>query len=319
MGQPTQTDVHVDQILTNISIAYMQNQDNFIASKVFPIIPVAKQSDKYYTYDKNDWFRDEAQRRADSTESAGSGYGLSTAAYACDVYAFHKDIGDRVRKNADAPLNLDTEAAQFVMSRILLRQEIQFVSDYLKTTVWGTDVVGNVNFTYWDDYANSDPIEDVETAKETVLGNTGFEINTMVIGYQAWRKLKRHPLFTDRIKYTSADNITPAMVARLLEIDNLYIAKGIKATNIEGATAAYSFVYGKDALLCHVAPSPGLLKPSAGYIFAWAGLAGGMGTSVATSTYRMDLKKADRIETESAWDNKVVATDLGYYLSAAVS
>lgn len=121
MPQPTQNQVHVDAILTNISVAYMQKQDNFIASKVFPIVPVSKQSDKFFTYTKNDWFRDEAQRRADATESAGGGYGLSTDTYQADVYAFHKDIGDQTRANADAPINVDREATEFVTSRIALK------------------------------------------------------------------------------------------------------------------------------------------------------------------------------------------------------
>ena len=79
MAQPSINQVHIDAILTNISVAYMQKSENFIADKVFPVVPVDKKSDKYFTYTKNDWFRDEAQRRADATESAGSGYSLSTA------------------------------------------------------------------------------------------------------------------------------------------------------------------------------------------------------------------------------------------------
>ena len=49
MAQPTLNDVHVDAILTNISVAYMQDRDNFIADKVFPVIPVDKKSDKFFT------------------------------------------------------------------------------------------------------------------------------------------------------------------------------------------------------------------------------------------------------------------------------
>ena len=64
MAQPTPSDVHVDAILTNISVAYIQDQNYFIANKVFPSIPVEKQSDKYFKYTKGDWFRDEAAVRA---------------------------------------------------------------------------------------------------------------------------------------------------------------------------------------------------------------------------------------------------------------
>ena len=45
MPQPTQTDVHVDAILTNISVAYMQSQSAYVANTIFPTVPVSKQSD----------------------------------------------------------------------------------------------------------------------------------------------------------------------------------------------------------------------------------------------------------------------------------
>ncbi len=48
MAQPTASDVHVDAVLTNLSVAYIQEQDAYIATKVFPVIPVDKKSDKYY-------------------------------------------------------------------------------------------------------------------------------------------------------------------------------------------------------------------------------------------------------------------------------
>src|SRR4051812_35776166 len=101
MAQPMRSSVHVDRVLTNVSVAYLQSQDNFIATKVFPNIPVDKKSNVYFTYTKNDWFRDEAQVRAPASESAGSGYGVSTASYSADVFAFHKDVDDQVRDNSD--------------------------------------------------------------------------------------------------------------------------------------------------------------------------------------------------------------------------
>ena len=44
MPNPTASDVHVNRPLTNISIAYTQDASTFVADKVFPNIPVAKQS-----------------------------------------------------------------------------------------------------------------------------------------------------------------------------------------------------------------------------------------------------------------------------------
>lgn len=326
MPQPTLYQTHIDAPLTNISVAYMQSVDNFIANKVFPVVPVDKKSNKFFVYTKNDWFRDEALRRADATESAGSGYNLTTDSYAADVWAFHKDIGDQTRNNSDSPLVPDREATEFVTSRLLLRQEIQFVTDYIKTGTWGTDLTGvsstsptGNNFTQWSDFANSDPLEDVEKGKETILGATGFMPNTLVLGYQVYRKLRNHPDLVDRIKYTSSNTITTDIMARLFDVERVLVAKAVKATNVEGGTGAYSFAYGKSALLTYSAPNPGLMTPSAGYTFAWNGVSGGLGASIGVSRIRMEHLKADRIEGEIAFANKVVAADLGVYFATAVA
>lgn len=325
MPQPSINSVHVDAILTNISVAYLQKQDNFIADKVFPVVAVDKKSDKYFTYTKNDWFRDEAQRRADGTESAGSGYNLSTGTYSADVWAFHKDVGDQTVANADAPLNPLREATEFVTHRLLLRKELQFVSDFFTTGVWGTDITGVASSPssgqtiQWSAYASSDPINDIEAAKSTILSNTGMEANTLVLGYEVFRQLKNHPDLVDRIKYTSSQTITEDMLARMFDLDRVIVAKAVKATNNEGASEAYSFAYGKSALLCHVASAPGLLTPSAGYTFSWTGVSGGIGSTIGVSSFRMESLKAERVEAEMAFDNKVIGADLGLFWASIVA
>lgn len=320
MPQPTRSQVHaVDVPLTNVSTAYQQSDESFISTKVFPIVPVEKQSDKYYTYTKNDWFRDEAEKRADATESAGSGYGLSTDSYSCDVFALHKDIGNQARANADPGIDLDADATRFLTQRMLLRQEIQWVTDYFGTSIWATDITPS---NLWSDFTASDPIEDVETGKETILSTTGQEANTLVLGYQVFRKLKNHPDIIDRIKYTMGVTgrvVTPDMLAAMFDLQRVLVAKAVKATNLEGETAAYAFTHGKHALLMHVAPNPGLLVPSAGYTFMWRGVSQGLGANVGVSRFNIPERKATRVEAEIAFDNKKVASDLGYFFNGAVA
>jgi len=328
MPQPNVNNVHIDAILTNISVAYIQNTANFIADKVFPTVPVDKKSNLYFKYTKDDWFRDEAQRRADGTASAGSGYGLTTDNYTADVYAFHKDIGDQTRSNADNPLNPDMEATQFVTQRLLLRREVQWATDYFTSGVWGTTVTGttaaNVLGTIWNDYVlsptsyTSDPIAEVEIAKATILQTTGYEPNTFVLGYKVFQTLKNHPLLVDRYKYTQAGAIvTEDLLAQLFGVDRVLVAKAVVNTGAEGLNApgneTMNFVAGNSCLLCYTAPNPGLMTPSAGYTFMWTGVSGGLGTTVGVSRFRLEELKADRVEGEIAFDNKVVASDLGYF------
>lgn len=316
MPQPTSNQVHVDAILTNISVAYMQMAENFIATKVFPVVPVSKQSDKFFKYTKNDWFRDEAQRRADATESAGGGFNLLTDSYQADVYAFHKDIGDQTRANADAPINVDREASEFVTGRMLLKMETEFVSNFFTTSVWGTDSTPS---NLWSDYTSSDPINDIETAKRTILSTTGYEPNTLVLGYDVFIQLKNHPDLVDRIKYTSSQVLSESLLASLFGVPRVMVAKSLKATNNEGAAETYDFNYGKNALLTYSAPSAGLLQPSGGYVMSWTGVSQGIGATIGVSRMRMEQFKADRIEAEVAFDMKVIGADLGFFFNACVA
>lgn len=314
-----QSDVHHDAILSNVSVAYIQDQSQYISTKVFPIVHVDKQSDKYYTWPKENWLRDEAQKRADNTESVGGGYELSTDTYFAEVWAFHRDLGRQLRANADSQMRLEENAVKFVTQRLLMRQEVQWVTDFFTTSIWGTDTtVTNT----WDDYTSSDPIEDIETAKEAISSVTGFEPNTLVMGKQVWRRLRNHPDIRDRVSGISGNGgkqVSTQQLATLFEVDRLFVHRGIKATNKKGATPAYSYILGKHALLCYVPDAPGLEVPSAGYTFSWDGVTGGAGTDVNMDVFDIREKKTRRVEGEMAWDNKVVAADLGVFFPSVVA
>lgn len=315
MPQPTRSQVHVDAVLTNLSVAFMNDMDNFVASKVFPTVNVAKQSDLYFRYTQADFYRDQAQVRAGGTESAGSGYGLSTSTYSSQVYALHKDVDDQVRSNSDAPLDPDMDATRFLTHQMMIRQERDWASSFFTTSVWDTDSTPS---TLWD-ASGSDPIGNIQDGIGTILDNTGYLANTLVLSYNAYKTLRNHPDFVDRYKYTSADSITPELIGKVLDIPRVMVMKGVYNSAAEGASASFAQIGDKDALLCYVADSAGLMTASAGYNFVWTGVGGGLGTSTAVSRFRMDHLRADRIEIESAWDFNVVSAALGYFFSNPVA
>lgn len=325
MPQPTRTDVHIDAPLTNISVAYIQDQSMYKAAQIFPVIPVDKLSNKYFKYTKNDWLKDEAKPRGDSQESAGSGYTLSTDSYQCTAYAIHKDIPDFVASNEDTPLNSDRDASLFVTERILQRIEQQVVSDYFTTGIWGTDLTGVASspsatqFVQWSDYTASDPRDNIDYGRELIKSVTPFAPNTLVIGFQAFRKLLRHPDVVDQFKYTSAESVSVEMLAQFFGLDRIIVCDSILATNKEGQTGAYQFSFGKAALLCYVAPNPGILTASAGYIFAWKGVSEGLSQTVGIRKIPMPHLRSTRIEGEVAFGSKVVSSDLGVFFATAVA
>ena len=311
-AQPTLSDVHVNRPLTDISVAYSQQADKFAAAKVFPSIPVAKQADSYYVYDKGDWFRSSAQKRAPGAESAGTGYNVSTATYASDVYALHHDVPDQLRSNQDAALNLDRSATEFLTHQMLLLREVSWAAKYFVTSVWtgASDVTVSPK---WD-ASSATPIEDLRAKIDAVEVKTGFRPNTLVLGALVWNTLVDHEDLLARIQYTQTGIVSTALLAAVLEIDQVFVMRAIQNTANEGATAVMARIAtAADCLIVYANPRPGLMVPSGGYTFSWTGYIGAGGDGSRTKRFRMEQNAADRVEVEMAWDQKLVGSDLGVF------
>lgn len=321
MPQPTRGDVHVNAPLTNISIAYLQDQTEFICDKVFPNVPVKKQSDVYFTYPKGEWFRTEAKPRAPGTESAGSGYSVNADnSYNAIVQAFHKDVPDQIRSNADSPLNMDAEAAEFTTRQLLLKKEKDFASKYFGTSKWtgsstGTDITVSP---LWD-AADSTPIIDMRTEITAMKEKTGFKPTGLILGEKVWTILQDHPDFLDRITITKDKIITTGLLAAILGVKEVHIAGAVENTAEEGADPSMSFIYGKHAMLYYAAPRPSLMLPSAGYVFSWTGYLGASKDGLRQKRFRMEHLSSDRVEGEMAFDMKLVASDLGVFFDSVIS
>lgn len=324
---PTRQQIHIDTALTNMSVAYMQGEEVFIAAKVFPIVPVQKQSDTYFIYKKEDFFRDEASERANGTESAGGDYELTQAPpYFCRVYAFHKDVTEQERVNADDPIRPDEDSTDYVSHKLLIRREVKWATDFFQPSIWGVEWLGvpsapvGQQTLKWD-VATSDPIKVIRNAKTAMIEATGYAPNALTMSPYVYNALCDHPLILDRIKYSQKGITTKDLMCQLFEIENIYVPFAIQNTTAKGKTGAMSFIMGKHALLSYSPKAPGLKTPSAGYTFAWKGLqgAGAYGNRIVRIPMPWLGMDTERIEGEMAFDSRVVATDLGTFFNGIVS
>lgn len=323
MPQPTPSQVHVNRPLTNISISFMNQRADYVADKVFPAISVSKQSDLYYIYNKEQWLRSDAQKRAPGSESAGSGFEMSTGSYRADVWALHKDVADQERSNSDDPIDLDRDSTEFLMEQMMIRREKEFVSKYFSTSLWtGSTSGGDITpGTLWS-ASGSDPIADIRAQARAMKKKTGRKPNKLVVGPEVHDALVDNAAILDRI----SGGVTPGnpalvnkqLLAMAFEVEEYLVAEAVENTAAEGAAFVGGNIFGKQALLCYSEPNPGLKKPSAGYMFVWSGLLGGA-AGVQISRFRMDHLKSDRIEAEMAWDLKLVAADLGVFFDGVVA
>lgn len=322
---PKMTDAHIDRALTNMSVAYMQDDNAYIADKVFPIIPVKRQSDAYYIYNKGDFLRDEAQVRGRMAESAGGDYDTSTTVYFCQKHAFHKDVAPEDRVNYDEPLDADKDAQLYVTQKMLIRREMVWATNFFKTGVWTREIdgaaadPGATEAIYWN-LETSNPISNISAECIRMASQTGLRPNTLVLSPYVFDALKNHFDVLDRVKYTETGIVTTSLLASLFDIANVYVAWSVVNASAKGVTDSIDFVMGKNALLCYSNPNPSLRSASAGYIFAWTGLegAGAYGNRIVRIPVDLLGLGVERIEGEIAFDAKQISDDLGVFFKDIV-
>jgi len=301
MARPTVRDVHIDQPLTNISIAY--RNDKYIADQIFPIVPVAKKSDVYFVFDKGAWFRDEAQLRSPGTRAQRSDYALTTASYVCLNYALGKPVPDETRDNADAPLRPSIEAAEFVADKLELAMERRVATLITTAANWATS---SSPTTQWSS-DTSDPFNDIDGAVDGVISSIGQFPNVAVMSWDVWRRLKNHPDLLDRVKFTrpgGSPEVTD--IAGWFGLDKVLVGLSLYDSAEEGQTASMTYIWGDDFWVGYVPQSPALMTPAAGYVFRWK--------TREVRQFREDQEYTDVFTGNEYLDEVITACDAGSIL-----
>jgi hypothetical protein len=323
MDSPGSGDVHVDALLTGISVGYANAI--YIAGQIFPAVLVLKRSDIVPKYTKSDWFRDEAKELSEREAPPVTGYNVDTTdTYYCREYGIGHFIGDARRANTDRPFDADRDATRWVSDKLQLREERLFVSNFWTTGVWAEDKEGTVDFTKWSTYGTSTPIVDLRGFGRTIRrGLGGLTPNTLVLGDLTFDVLSDHPNMLDRIKYSSSANapamVSPNLIAQLLGLNRVLVGVSMYTASPEGtaeASVAYTPNWDDDGLLAYVAPRPSLFNPSAGYNFVWRTAMGGPRYVKRRRDPQSD--KGELIEGFQYMDPKAVATDAGLFIKDAV-
>jgi len=317
-AQPTTAETHANNApLANITIAYMQERSQFGALGIFPAVPVTKQSDFYYTFDKAALLRIDAKKRAAGAAAARSGFSLSNTAYTLSRDALGWGISDPERRFADNVLNLEQAGADYLATQMLMSLTAEWAATFFVTAVWGTSATLTLK---WND-PNSDPIADVLTARRTIAQNTGRAANVGVLSRLAFDRLLVHPDIVDRIKYGQTAG-KPAQaneqtLSQLFGLDRIVVLNSVFNSGAEGGTATYAFQGDTDAaLFVHVPAAPALMTPSAGYTFVSAGQGNDLG--VEFKQYRDEVHESDVFEAGVWYDMAITGSDLGYFIADAV-
>lgn len=316
--------VHVDEFLTSFSISFATEQ-NYLADKIFPVIDVEKQSDKYYVFDaaeENREFTDLVTKAAPRTMPRKFELTQSNDSYFAELYFAGFDIDTQTAANEDEMLRTRERKAKLLMDNLMKKRDRDFISTFMTTGVWGEDLAGTTDFVKWSD-SSSTPIDDVMLWKENFeIRNYGLKPNKIVLTKDIKRVLMGNTQILGRIN-GGATVANPAMVndsiiASIFEVDEVVYADVVSNQKNHGQTEVAARMVSDQLLMVHSPSNAGVDTPAAGMIFAYNAVPG-FTWGITMESFSNDYLRMQQIEEEvhgkMAYDMKVTGAKLGTYVS----
>jgi len=303
----------IDPILTNVARGYQNSA--MVGGALFPAVPVQQRGGKIISFGKES-FMAYATGRAPGTNTKRIQIGYSSGSYALEDHSLEGLVPFELQEEAQAVpgINLASGAIRTVQDIIALRLEraqatlATTAGSYAssnKTTLSGTS--------QWSDLTTgaSDPIKDIEAAKEAIRASVGQRPNVVVMGAAVAASLRQHPKIIDRIKYTGRDVPTEALLASLFGVSQVLVGDAIQATD----AGVFSDVWGKFVIVAYTAPGTiaDLGRPSYGYTYRLGGY------PIVEQPYQDRNAKSWIYPVTDEVSPVIAGAEAGYLISAAVA
>lgn len=304
--------VHRDTTLSNVSIQY--RNEEFIGTRLMPIVRVKEKSADYWTYSKRDRLAgpdDALGARARANEVAEN---RSTATYAAKNYGLQGYVDAETLMIEDAPLNELVDVTASVNDVMDLREEERIATIMTTAANYSGNTLALSGTDRLDSTSGGNPIKLIQDAQASLWSGAGPSKTVMFMGLEVWHYMSRNPALLELFKYNSSGLLSKQDLMRFFMVDEVLIGAARHDTANEGQTASYSRIWGKQLGIVKVATAPGIRNASFGYTFRWqdkittqwfdpsVGIAGGYYTKVAVSE-----------------DHKVVAPDTGFLYTTVIS
>lgn len=268
MAQVPFNKAYVDQFLTNMSIAYMNQDTDMIADKIFPSVKVVKDSAKIVNYGK------QALRLVETERGIGGKYNSvdykveSTDMYQLEDHGLTTDVLREDVENADAPVDAEVDKTKMLLQQVKLSHEYKALSVLVPATITNNLQLASASDKF-SSYATSDPFKVIQAGVDAVFAKTGKLPNNMAMSYDVYSTLKNHPDVIAR--FPGATSITEQMVvdtlAALFGRMQLHVSKAkINDTNL-GATDVLSDLFSKKIFIYYSEATPTLQSTSFGKKF----------------------------------------------------
>lgn len=313
MGIATGRDLHIDQNLTNVALAY--RPAGMVADMIAPIVIVDKETNVYPVFNQGEALAIHSTLRARNTQAQRITRSVSSGNYACKNYALAYDqpIEDRANMDAAYAYQLDVGATTSIVDGLMLDWDNRVLQAVGSASNVST---GFLTGSSWVGATNGDPISMIWRAMEQVQGTTAYKPNSLLFGWRAWNYFRRNVNARNFVLGTNNGGgaVTRRATQEAFEVERLLVSTAFKNTANEAQAAALGNTFPSDAVLAYYAPqAPSRDTPSFMYSFRWA--APQLPTPFVVERHAYDTKsKNDSIEAGYYQDERITSAALGALL-----
>ena len=242
----------VDPVLTQFLVDYVNDEKQYIANKIFPIVPVKLESGTYFTFTTS---KDAFTLPVATKREVGTAYGRGVLNPGTSTYQTQEDgweliVDRRLQQTALDPFQPYTASVRQCARVVLLRREYNVLSAITNATTFAsyTTAVTAASGDRWDN-TDSSPILYFDNIANTIRGNCGMLPNTCVIPWGVWVYIKNHPVILDIIKLTTDKIVTEDLLARAFHIEKLYLTQALYNSAEENKTVTLADIMSKKAFI----------------------------------------------------------------------
>ena len=327
--------IMVARIQGDWSLAYRQDQKDFIADAWFPLVDAKFISGLYPKWSKETFFTDYVTTWRPGTMPAQGDIKLDDHGnFVCQRYACQIPLADDIPFVADPGIDPKRAATNFLTDVMQLHKERIVAGKYFQSSsmggsnVWGTNLNGVTSgenntstFRRFDDYVDSDPRLVFKTLKLAIKGKTGKTPNACVMGEQVFEALRIHPQLiqwyqTGANAIRNITELNEEALARALGIDKILVGKAMYNTSAPGSEVVLDWIFGKHLWIGYL-DTPGEMKPLAGMNLSYNQPLGGFDT--AFTTVPDMLTHAEYNQAFQCYAPVIMGNDLGAMLANATS
>lgn len=305
-------DLRINAYLSEVARGYSNNA--FIADALFPAIESESEKIDIFEFNKEAFqvYNTERAIRANSNVMSPKGFNKKSATLTEHDLAYPIDYRE---EDESKKVKLQLHATNVVTEGLKLKHETQCADLVQNPANYTADnkiiLAGTSKFSNYGDVKagipSSDPLGVIDDAKDTIAGKIAQDPNTMIIGHESWKKLKRHPQIKELISNNLNKLVTLDLLKEIFEIPNIYIGKSVFVDE----NGKFVKVWGDNIILAYTSPLSSRTEYDPAFAYTVK-----KKNALNIDEYRKEGNKLKFIRATDIYTPFLVGPEAGYLISA---